>query len=249
MFNKVAIASVVFSLSASVWAETQDLNKYLTIKSVAVTVETETASGSSKSVMEEEIGNSSILDLAVGVPDAEGRFDQKANIGQIIAVANQVIALGEKIYEIVKKGQPIVNTSSAPISVLPKNIDGSPVDMFQTSNWSMPLSRKVKLEYKNGFGSKVVVFDYTVMFVHSGRYNGKGAYLTAVQIVPTNVSVSWGYEFDATMKLVGLQNHGTVDSPVAGAIVQMSYKAKTVLRTIDSTDQYHVTGRGQLTQL
>ncbi len=249
MFNKVALASVVLSLSASVWAETQDLNKYLTLHSVAVTVETETESGSTKSMMEEELNDNSVLDLAVGVPDTEGRFNEKANIGQVIAVANQVIALGEKIYEIVKKGQPVLNVSTAPISVLPKNADGSPVDIFQTSNWSMPLTRKVKLEYKNLYGSKVVTFDYTVMFVHSGKYNGKGAYLTAVQIVPTNVTVSWGYEFDATMKLVGLQNHGSVDSPVAGAIVQMSYKAKTVLRTIDSTDQYHVTGRGQLTQL
>ena len=249
MFNKIALASLVLSFSVPVLSESQDLNKYLTIKSVVVTVETETKTGTSKSVMEEELKDNNFLDLAVGLPDPEGRFDQKANIGQIIAAANQVIALGEKIYEIVKKGQPVVNTSSAPISVLPKNNDGSPVDIFQTTNWSMPLTRKMKLEYKNLYGSKVVTFDYTVMFVHSGKYNGKGAYLTAVQIVPTNVTVSWGYEFDATMKLVGLQNHGSVDSPVAGAIVQMSYKAKTVLRTIDSTDQYHVTGRGQLTQL
>ena len=249
MFNKIALASVVLSLSVPVWAESQDLNKYLTLHSVAVTVETETESGTSKSMMEEELKDNTVLDLAVGVPDAAGRFNEKANIGQVIAVANQVIALGEKIYEIVKKGQPVLNVSTAPISVLPKNSDGSPVDIFQTSDWSMPLTRKVKLEYKNLYGSKVVTFDYTVMFVHSGKYNGKGAYLTAVQVVPTNVTVSWGYEFDVNMKLVGLQNHGSVESPVAGAIVQMSYKAKTVLRTIDSTDQYHVTGRGQLTQL
>ncbi len=249
MFTKVALASVVLSLSVPVLAESQDLNKYLTLHSVAVTVETQTESGSYKSMMEEEILDNKVLDLAVGVPDSAGRFAEKANIGQVIAVANQVIALGEKIYEIVKKGQPVLNVSTAPISVLPKNIDGTPVDIFQTSNWSMPFTRKVKLEYKNLYGSKVVTFDYTVMFVHSGKFNGKGAYLTAVQVVPTNVTVGWGYEFDVNMKLAGLQNHGSVDSPVAGAIVQLSYKAKTVLRTIDSTDQFHMTGRGQFTQL
>lgn len=249
MFSKIALASVILSLSAPSFAQTQELNKYLTINSVVITVETETAEGTYKSVMEEELAQEDLLNLAVGVPDAEGRFAEKANIGQAIAIANELIALGERVYEIVKKGKPVLTTSYAPISVLPKDSSGNAVDIFQTSNWSMPKTRKVKLQYKNLYGASVVSFDYTVLFVHSGKYNGKGAYLTSVQVVPSNINVSWGFEFDATMKLVGLQNHGSVESPVAGAIVQMSYRASSVLKVIETNDQFHVTGRGQITQL
>ncbi len=217
-----------------------DLEKYLTVSQVEMQVETLTDEGSSVSTLVEELA---------GMPHVDGNPGQKANIGQVIIVAKELIALGERVYEIVKKGKPVLNMSFAPISVLPKKADGSAVDILDTEGWAMPKAHKVRMVYKNLYGVEVVSFNYTLVFAHSGSYDGKGAYITAAQIMPANVRVSWGFELNATMKLVGLQNHGSRQSPVAGAVLGVNYKVESVLSTIDTTDTFHITGRGQLTQL
>lgn len=247
MFKLVTVLSVVLGTS-SVFASDADLNKYLTIKSVQVEVETVTKSGTVTSTLSEDVA--SVQDLP-GMPQVDGRVsqNQKANIGQVIQVAKDIIALGEKVYEIVKKGKPVLNLKTAPLSVLPKNSAGQAVDVFEMEGWSMPLSRKVRMSYKNGFGSEVVSFEYTIVFAHSGSMNGAGAYITAAQIIPSNVRVSWGFEFNADMRLVGLQNHGTKANPVAGAIISLNYKVESVVTTIDTSDTYHLTGKGQIQKL
>lgn len=105
------------------------------------------------------------------------------------------------------------------------------------------------MAYKNRFGSTVVAFDYTIVYSHSGSYEGRGAYITALQVVPANVIVNWGFSLNVSMKLVGLQNHGSRANPVAGAVIGVNYRAESILKTIETTDTYHVTGRGGLTQL
>jgi hypothetical protein len=241
----VSLVAMTMSLaSVSVQASQPDLEKYLTVSSVEVRMETATEKGTFTSVMEEEF-----LQNAQGLPDQHGFVSEKAGIGEVIAVANQLIALGEKVYELVKKGKPVLNTSYAPISVMPKAVDGTPVDMMDTAGWSLPKSRKVVMEYKNAYGMKVVTFEYTIVFAHSGTYNDRGAYITAAQIVPSNVSVQWGFSFDAKMNLVGLQNHGTTKDPVAGAILNLNYKVNSLMSAIESNDQYHITGRGGLSKL
>jgi hypothetical protein len=246
MVKSMAVLSVALGMMSA--SASTDLDKYLTINSVQLEVETVTESGTFTSVLEEEVTTLNAQDLP-GMPSVDGHPGQKANIGQIIQVANDVIALGERIYEIVKKGKPVVNTSYAPLSVLPKTAAGEPVDIMDTEGWSLPTSRKVTMNYKNLYGSSVVKFTYTVVFAHSGSYDGKGAYITAAQIIPSDVKVSWGFDFNASMRMVGLQNHGTRKDPVAGMVMSVNYKVESVLSTIDTHDTYHITGKGQLVQL
>src|SRR5690606_11960017 len=143
----------------------------------------------------------------------------------------------------------VVNLNYAPISVLPKLPNGQAAEAMDLEGWSLPVARKVRMTYKNLYGMNVVTFDYKIIFAYGGSQDGKGAYITAAQVVPSDVSVAWGYTLNATMKLVGLQNHGTKASPVAGAVVSLNYRVETVLKTIDTTDTYHMTGKGQLREL
>lgn len=171
-------------------------------------------------------------------------------IGEVIAVADQIIAFGERVYKLIEKGRPVVRTSYAPISVLPKAARGQPaIEPFDLDNWQMPRSAKYKITYKNGFGMTVVSFTYNVNFAYGGKFNGVGAYITDAQIVPEDLLVQWGFTFEATSKLVGIVNHGSKANPNAGATLIISYSVDSVISSSKSNVSYHLTGRGGLTEI
>jgi hypothetical protein len=167
------------------------------------------------------------------------------NIGRVIAIGKDLVALGESVYQLVLKGRPVVKTSYAPISVLPK-VNGGPADIFETEGWSAPVKRTYQIKYNNLYGATVVHFMFSVIYSYNGSLDGKGAYLTAVQIVPEYVKSLWGWELSATMKLGGLQNMGTKVNPVAGATIMIEYTASSLLETIQRTHSFFLTGKGDL---
>lgn len=181
---------------------------------------------------------------ADGVP-APSSIEQA---GKVISVAKDLVALGEDIYKLVIKGKPTNTVKYAPISVIPKE-NGEPVDVMSTENWHVPVKRSYEIIYKNLYGVKVVSFRYSVIFAYGGTYNGKGAYLTAVQIIPESVNTLFGYDFMATMKLGGIQNQGTRENQVAGAVLLMEYTVSTILKVSSQVDTFFVSGRGELKKL
>jgi len=247
----------VASLGAQ--AGTAELEQYLTIGTREVVLETATNKGIFSSTMQEDVsarrqrsrraGDNVFFDLPGVSPDG-GISGAVATAGQVIQVGRDLVALGEEIYTLVKKGEPVISTEYAPISVVPRISAEAAVDVLaDTENWSMPKSQKVTVVYKNLYGAEVVRFEYNLIFSHSGTYNGTGAYITAAQIVPAQVSCAFGYEFESSMRLSGVQNHGSTASPVAGAILNVQYKAKSILSAQQTNDTYHITGRGQIRKL
>jgi hypothetical protein len=170
------------------------------------------------------------------------------NIGKVIAVTREIVALGEEIYKLVKKGEPVLKTSYTPISVLPK-VNNAPVSIMDTENWRAPVKYTYRVTCENLYGMDVVSFKYSVIYSYGGSYNGKGLYLTSAQVVPDSVSVAWGYNFDANMRLGGIQNLGTKENPIASAILQLEYTISTVLKADKDVYSYHITGRGGFKEL
>lgn len=168
------------------------------------------------------------------------------NTGKVISTAKDLVALGEDIYKLVIKGKPHNSTTYAPISVVPKE-NGEAVDILSTEYWSEPVSRTYETVYENLYGVDVVTFKFTVIYSYGGSYNGKGRYLTAVQIIPEQVRTLFGFDFTATMKLGGIQNHGTRENPIAGATLLLESTINSVM--VAHTDVYifHVTGAGGFT--
>jgi hypothetical protein len=167
------------------------------------------------------------------------------DLGKIVMAADQLIALGKKVWTIVEAGKPVVNSDFAPsVSVLPqsKNPNAAFYDM---ENWSSPRTKSYKVTYTNGFGMNVVVFEYGVVYQYGGQLDGKGKYLTAVDLVPMNVEVAWGYSFDAKSTLVNISNVGSKDSPVAAARLKLSYTVSTVLKSSQTSVGFYVQGDGQ----
>jgi len=178
-----------------------------------------------------------------------GKVSSIANVGEVIMVADKIIALGEKIYKIIEKGRPVVQTQYAPISILPRTSSGNSVDVMDMENWSSPKSVKYKASYRNGYGMNVVTIEFLVLMSYGGSYNGKGRYLTSAQIIPSHVDAAWGFDVSASMKLNSIQNKGSKENPVAAAILNFEYKVKTVIKHDENHMTFYMDGNGSLKAL
>ena len=113
----------------------------------------------------------------------------------------------------------------------------------------MPVEKNYVAKIKNAAGKEVVNFSYKVLYSYGGSYNGAGKYLTNVIIVPGSVRTTFGWEFNATMKLSGMMNHGTKADPVAGVMVTVKYQMNSWSAAFERNDTIHVTGRGEIKNL
>ncbi len=214
-----------------------EASKYYTIKKMSVSEVSRDILGNDKlSTLHEK-------ELLVGVPNAAGQGDPTEKVGKVISVARDLVALGEDIYRLVIKGKPTNQSTYAPISVIPR-VDGKAVDILATENWRAPVKRTYQIVYENLYGIDVVTFRYSVIYSYGGSYDGKGAYLTAVQIIPETVRTLFGFDFTATMKLGGIINQGTKANPNAGATLLMEYTVSSVMVANNQVDTFFVNGRG-----
>jgi hypothetical protein len=185
-----------------------------------------------------------------GIPRGRGMggLDPVQTATQVISIARDLVALGEDVYELVIKGKPTNETKYEPISVLPR-INNEPASILDTEFWKAPVKRTFEASYKNYYNAEVVRFRYRVMYSYGGTYNGKGAYLTAVQIVPEFVKILYGFDFKATMKLAGIVNQGSRENPIAGATLLMEYTVVSFLDSRHVTESYFVNGKNQFRKL
>ncbi len=170
-------------------------------------------------------------------------------IGEVIMIADKLLALGQKIWKIVEAGRPVSNANfTKPVSIIPNmsDVNGTFTSM---TNWKMPMVKSFRVAYKNGFGSEVVSFVYTVVFQYGGKFEGKGSYITGLFVTASNVSVSWGFNFNASSEIMSITNQGSADEPIASAVVNIKYKVSSVLKSIDESDIFFVNGQGMLQRM
>lgn len=173
--------------------------------------------------------------------------DKLDTTGKVIQTARDLVALGEAVYELVKKGRPSNVTEFAAISVVPRDPESKQyVDPFDLEGFSMPVEKSYVAKVKNGSNKEVVKFTYRVIYAYGGSFNGKGKYLTNVMIVPGAIKTSYGWDFNATMKLSGIMNHGTKAEPVAGAMVAIKYQMNSWSAAFERNDTIHITGAGAM---
>jgi len=182
-----------------------------------------------------------------GVPNSGGLVEP-IGAGSLISTGRDLVALGEDIYRLIIKGKPTNITTYAPISVIPK-VNGQPIDLLETENWQPPKKRTFEVLYENFYGIDVVRFRYSVIYSYRGKYDNKGAYLTAVQIIPEFIRTLFGFDFTATMKLGGIQNQGTRQNPIAGATILMEYTMSSPLVIQNRVDSFFITGVGEFKKL
>jgi hypothetical protein len=93
--------------------------------------------------------------------------------------------------------------------------------------------------------------EYKVTFTYNGAYQGKGKFLTAVSVVPTKVTVGWGYNFymSASVPDSTITNVGTDKNPIAAMQLKLAWKTATVIKEVDGTSVYYVQGDGYFEEI
>lgn len=234
MKSKIAILFLLVSMSGFAQEVMhEDLTKvvHLEVKEISV------------SKGREKILSSNIQGIQSGGLLSSFGVNPMDQVGRVVAIARDIVAIGESIYSLVERNIPSNKTDYAPISVIPRDGDGA-VDIFQTEGWSLPVKRTYRITCKNKFNKTVVDFSYSVIYSYRGSYNGTGSYLAGVQIVPVSIKTFFGTTFTANMKLGGIINQGTKLNPVAGATIILEYNLSSLLVTQTVAHTFFINGRG-----
>lgn len=172
--------------------------------------------------------------------------DKLERVGKVVSAARDMVALGEAVYELIKKGKPTNVTEYAPVSVVPRDPTTKEyADPFDLENFSIPVQKKYVTVIKSS-GVEVVRFAYTVIYSYGGSFQEKGKYLTGVLIVPSSVKTRFGWDVNASMKVSGIMNHGSKAAPVAGVMVTVKYQMNSWSASFEQNDTFHITGNGEL---
>ena len=170
-------------------------------------------------------------------------------VDEIAMYLDGLIAIGKKIWPIVEAGRPVITTNGLipSLSVLP-NIEGNgtKAELYKMAGWSVPKVVSYRVSFKNYFNSEVIGFTYSVFFQYGGSYQGNGKYLTSLKVQASKVYAAWGFDFDAKSELINVANVGSIDNPVASAIIQISYAAKGKLNESRNAQSFYVDGNGTL---
>lgn len=170
-------------------------------------------------------------------------------LDSVIMVVDKLIAIGAKIIPTIEKGKAVVtNSSMAAVSVLPRLETIDPV-VHDMGNWSIPVTKHYQITYKNGLGSDVVSFVYSVTYQYGGTYGGKGKYLTGIRASARKINIAWGFDLDASSQLVQISNVGTTDDVIAAATIEIQYTVKNWTRTITNVESFFVAGDNRLYKL
>lgn len=170
-------------------------------------------------------------------------------IDEISIVIDGLMAIGKKIWPIIEAGRPVVTTKFIPaISIIP-NLTGEGPVLNQMENWSIPKVKSYRISITNGVGWEVVAFTYTIIFQYNGDLAGVGKYVTNLAVIPSEIDVGYGSDFDASSELIGISNIGTNKNPVASGLIKVSYGAKNIRKGLKMSHVFSVDGLGNFEQL
>ena len=125
-------------------------------------------------------------------------------------------------------------------SALPDKADG----IFTVEHWkSPPASHSYSINIFNRLKQRVLHFTYTLQYTYGGSLNGKGRYLDRVTIIPSRISVSWAFAFNASVQITSVYNIGSIDDPVAAIELMLHYRLSG-LNAVERTESFQVTGDG-----
>jgi hypothetical protein len=158
---------------------------------------------------------------------------------------NQIVNIAENTWNFIEANKPTVDINTNFANAVPLGV----TNWTQLENWQEPMSQCFQVEYTNGFGMNVVGFTYCVVYTPGGDYNGKGLYLNHVQIIPSDIQVSWGYKLDAVTTVPSISNSGSTDNPVASAEVHMKFSVTTAIKKDSQEHAYYVKGDGSFMSL
>jgi len=226
-----------------------ELNSYLEIVEVSVTEDARSFSSSELLATEWLIANGTANEPAAPpspAPDSAGNLgtaitDLIADLGDV----KKWVTLGQKVWDLVRNNQPVVNVKTQTVSVLPL----SKPNWTEMETWRGPVAKSYTVAAKNLYGMTVISHTYTVAFHHGGSLGGRGKFLANATIIPTNINVSWGFTLNSKVNVGQPLNTGTMADPVPGLDLGLEWSMSSVLKKSQGTDQFYVRGDGTSTHV
>lgn len=158
---------------------------------------------------------------------------------------NQIVNIAANTWSFIQANKPISDFTENFANAVPLGVS----NWTQLENWQDPVSNCFRVDYTNGFGMTVVSFTYCVVFTPGGDYNGVGKYLNYIQIIPSDINISWGYKLDAITSVPSVTNSGSSDNPIASAEVHMHFSVTSATKKDSQEHAYYVKGDGSFQQL
>ncbi|WPU63923.1 hypothetical protein [Peredibacter starrii] len=166
--------------------------------------------------------------------------------GQVISWGKDIVALGEAIYELVRKGRPTSQTEYAPISVVPRDpVTRNYVEPMELEDATDPIKRRFVVSAKNGWGSEVLRVEYLLLF-QVAKYNGKGKYILNAVMIPS-VKVGYGFDFTSKMKVAGVSNKGKASDPLVSMTLDVHHTVGSIVNELEGHTVVTLTGNGTVT--
>ena len=158
---------------------------------------------------------------------------------------DQLIALGEKVWDFIVTHQPKAEYEKFQTSIVPAGI----TQWTMLKGWSLPISKVYRVEFKNILGAVAGSFDYRITFFYGGSYQGKGKFLGQISVIPANIQIGTDRSFKMKVEVASITNFGTENDPIAGAQLMISWTSPTTTRYQMNSAEYFITGSGEFIDL
>lgn len=227
-----------------------ELNSYLQITEVTVTEDAKSFSSSELLATEWLIANGTAndplgTDLVTPTESTGGLGNAITDLFTDLGDVKKWVTLGQKLWDVIRNNQPVVNVKTQTVSVLPL----SKPSWTEMETWKGPAAKSYTVAAKNLYGMTVISHTYTVAFHHGGSLGGRGKFLANATIIPTNINVSWGFTLNSKVNVGQPLNTGTSLDPVPGLDLGLEWSMSSVLKKSQGTDQFYVRGDGTSTHV
>jgi len=232
--NLVSIAALTLSFFNSTIAKAQDHYKgdlandpYYQVGQI----KTEIKSVQETSVSPEEVQRLNVRDESFTLPIAPQAGADPMAIAQLLTT----------IWDIIVQGKPVANVQYKNATALPNVAEGK---WEMLTGWKTQRTVVFSTSVTNLLGIKTVDLEYKVELLFGGSVNGKGRYVASARVVPSKVSVLWGYNLDLSVQVPVIVNIGSQDDPLAALRMDAIYKISTLVKSYSETQSYELHGDG-----
>ncbi len=138
----------------------------------------------------------------------------------------KIVNVAKKAWEMIAANKPVLNQKFDYANALPSLVDNA----YELQGFSALKNRSYRLYAKNFFGATVYDITYTAVHRFGGSYESKGKFLSTVSVIPSDISVLWGYTVNIDVEQVSLANMGSKSEPVASIGLQVTSHIKTIVK-------------------
>jgi hypothetical protein len=149
-----------------------------------------------------------------------------------------IFNLAKEVWQIVKENQPVVDVKYDYANALPHGVQSG----LDLAGFSDLQHKSYHYTATNLFGATVVDLTYTLVHSYGGSYHGQGHYVETATVIPSHITVSWGYTVNLAVTKTSVRNVGTEIDPIAALVMDMTFQVSTVVKKEEYRTLYQFRG-------